>query len=381
MNIVFNPIGGMSGDMTLAALLNAMPDKSKKMIELVNNIPLEFDFLYNSIQNEQNIKCGQIDIKWEQNSSHRNLEDIIKIVDNTNISGNWKNTAVKFFSTIANVEAEIHNTTPEKIHFHEIGAIDSIVDILGTTIILDYLSIEDMFFISPLPVGNGMINTAHGKLPSFAPATAKLLEGKPLEFLPISSEMITPTGALFLHFSSLLDKPVTTIATGYGSGKRTYDNWPNILRVFLSETDESIKNGSIIELETNIDDMSPQSLSVFYQMIGSSALDVFITPIIMKKSRPGYKITVITSKSNLEAAKKFIFSNSTTTGIRYSEKPRFIEKRIVSQISTPYGIISAKLLNSKVIPEFEDCLQASKKSGIPVYKIIEEVRQIATTKN
>ncbi|MCK5684436.1 LarC family nickel insertion protein, partial [bacterium] len=284
-------------------------------------------------------------------------------------------------SKIAEIEAKIHDTTPDRIHFHEIGAIDSIVDILGIIIILDYLNIDNMYFISPIPVGKGLINTAHGILPSFAPATAKLLEGKPLEFLPIESEMITPTGALFLHFSSPIVSPCTPVSTGYGAGIRKYKNRPNILRIFFCETDCSINTETIIELDTNIDDMSPQSLSVFYQMIGTIALDVFITPVFMKKNRPGFKITVLTEKSNLKAARDFIFSNSTTTGIRYSEKPRFIEKRIVSQISTPYGIINIKLLNLKVIPEFDDCLKASKKYGIPVYKIIEEVRQIATTKS
>ncbi len=314
---------------------------------------------------------------------HRTYKDIMAILTNSKLEEKIKKTAVSVFQKLAAAEGKIHNKPLEEVNFHEVGAVDTIIDVVGTVIGLDYLGIEKVF-VSKVRTGFGFVNCAHGRMPVPAPATAELLAGIPSYAGDIEKELATPTGAAIL--AALADVTADTPAgfavekIAYGAG--SYDlPIPNTLRLFLGKMAEQ-EHGLCI-LETNVDDMNPQLYGhVMNKMFSVGATDVWITPIIMKKGRPACKLSVLLPESLAADAAKEIFLETSSLGIRYHPVKREIADRRTLKVALPYGEVHVKLgeIDGKLVniaPEFEDCSRLAAMNQIPLKRIWQEAMQKA----
>lgn len=320
-----------------------------------------------------------------EHCEHRYLPDIIKIIEDSSISQAAKTTALAVFREIAQAEAKVHGKTPEEVHFHEVGALDSIVDIIGTAIALDMLRV-DAVYVSPLADGYGTIKCQHGEIPVPVPAVMAMVAGSGFQICSrdIPTELITPTGMGIAK--TIAEKccrmPVMQVEkVGYGFGKRETGSL-NALRgiIGLVEEDSSIAGGkscqqdNIICLETNIDDMPAEILAYAMEcLLEGGARDVFITPIQMKKNRPAWLLTVLTEAEKESDILAIIFRETTTLGIRRTEMERYCLKREISGIDTEFGQVHIKTAwydgQAKVAPEYEDCRRIARESGLPLREI------------
>ncbi len=279
----------------------------------------------------------------------------------------------------------MHNETVENVHFHEVGALDAIVDVVGASICFELLNI-DRFVSSPLHVGSGTVEMSHGRFPVPPPAVTELLKGVPFYSTEIKGELLTPTGAAII--TSVCDEygaiPRMTISqAGYGAGTREYDKFPNVLRVLLGESGPMIGTDErLLMIETNIDDVTPQIIGhVMDRVFELGALDYYFTPVQMKKNRPGVLLSILCDAQEKEAVMELLFTESTTLGVRsYEVERRALERNIVS-VETRYGPIDVKVahLNGRVVnemPEFEQCRLAARKAGVPL-KVVEEAVRFA----
>jgi uncharacterized protein (TIGR00299 family) protein len=299
-----------------------------------------------------------------------------------------KQRAIAIFTRLAEAEARVHNEPVDHVHFHEVGALDAIVDVVGAAICFDALQIE-RFVCSPLHVGSGMVKMAHGHFPVPPPAVAELLKGVPCYSTEIKGELLTPTGAAIITTVCTEYGPIPemkTDATGYGAGTREYQEFPNVLRVLLGETEpHGATDERLWMLETNLDDASPQIIGhVMDRVLELGALDCFFTPVQMKKNRPGVLLSVLCGRNEKEALMKLLFTETTTLGVRSYEVARRALQRSVVRVETQYGPIDVKVahLDGRVVnemPEFEQCRQAAAKANVPL-KIVEEVARLALAK-
>lgn len=313
---------------------------------------------------------------------HRNLETIEKIINNSGIEEKAKSLAKRIFHTIARSEAKIHGKEINRVHFHEVGAIDSIVDIVGAAICLTSLN-PDKIYASPLHVGSGTVKCAHGILPVPAPATADILRNIPVYATDVTGELVTPTGAAIIKTIADTFGPLPQMKiqqTGYGSGKKSFAI-PNLLRVFRGEeTDEQpLSVDRLMMLETNIDDMNPEVYSHLIPLLfEQGALDVFMTNIIMKKGRPGILLHVLCEEQDCYKFEEVIFSETSTLGIRRISVDRASLDRKIIKIETEFGEVQAKaaIKNGKflkIAPEYEDCKRLAKQKNIPLKAVYEAV--------
>jgi hypothetical protein len=314
---------------------------------------------------------------------HRRLSDILKIINDSKIGEKPKRTAVAIFNRLAQAEAAVHGKEPNDIHFHEVGAIDSIVDIVSAAIGFDALGIEKVY-CSPLAVGGGQIKAAHGIMPVPAPATAELLKGVPTVGGPIDKELLTPTGAAILttvaeSFGQI--PPMKIEATGYGAGTLDSDHVPNVVRLILGESADnaSSTSDSVCLLETNIDDITGEIIAhTADNLLSAGALDVFTTPIIMKHGRPAVKLTVTCQPADISRLEEIIFDAGITFGIRRQILERSKLAREFVTVTTPYGDIKIKIGKNgdktvTIKPEFADCTKAAEKHK----KSVKEIMQAA----
>ena len=305
---------------------------------------------------------------------HHSLNEITAAIEGSALSRAGKGKAVRLFYRLAEAEAAIHNMPLERVHLHEVGALDSIVDIVGAVHGFEWLA-ADRIVCSPLNVGSGMVRCAHGRFPVPAPATARLLTGVPIYAGEVALEMVTPTGALLVteyaeSFGPL--PPMRVSATGYGAGDRDIAGYPNVLRAMVGEADAPSVDERIVVLECEIDDMNPQLFGPLMdglQRVG--ALDVFYAPVQMKKNRPGTLVTVVAAPERREALTALLFAETTTIGVRYHEMLRDRLEREVKTIQTPAGPIRVKIASraGRVLnasPEFDDCARAAAERGIPI---------------
>jgi uncharacterized protein (TIGR00299 family) protein len=308
---------------------------------------------------------------------HRTLAEIYRLVDGSALSAAGKDRAKGLFERLGEAEAAIHGTTLDEVHLHEVGALDSIVDIVGTVYAMETIGAERVV-ASPLNIGGGMVNAAHGSYPVPAPATARLLEGAPVYSGAQKVELVTPTGALLVtgYASSFGAIPAMTIRTvGYGAGSRDFVETPNVLRVLIGDADATAPSHSVVTIEAEIDDMNPQIFGlVMDRLLAEGALDVFYTPIQMKKNRPGTLLTVIASPVSRESLTGIIFRETTTIGVRYREMTRECLDRELVAVQTPLGPVRVKiarrngeLLNAS--PEFDDCVRLATEHRRPVKDI------------
>jgi uncharacterized protein (TIGR00299 family) protein len=299
------------------------------------------------------------------------------------LSGAGKDRAKALFARLGEVEGTIHGTPAEKVHLHEVGSIDSIVDIVSTVHALELLAAKRIV-ASPMNVGSGTIRSSHGLYPVPAPATVRLLEGVPVYSGTQRAEMVTPTGALLItsyatEFGAIPAMRISKI--GYGAGARSFDDTPNVLRVLIGEADAAAPSHTVVTIEAEIDDMNPQIFGVVMdKLLAAGALDVFYTPIQMKKNRPGTLLSVIASPALRDTLTSTIFRETTTIGVRYREMTRECLDRETQTVTTPFGQVRFKVASRdgevlNASPEFDDCVRLAEASGRSVKDI-----QAAATK-
>lgn len=313
---------------------------------------------------------------------HHSLKEIAGYVGRSALSANGKDRAVHLFERLAGAEAAIHDMPLDRVHLHEVGAIDSIIDIVGAVYGLEWVG-ADAIASSALNVGSGTVQCAHGTFPVPAPATARLLQGTPIYSGPIAAEMVTPTGALLVtsYATSFGPLPGMRVAgIGYGAGTRDFKGNPNVLRMFLGDTAADAAAERIVAIECEIDDMNPQIFGpLMDRLSGAGALDVFYAAVQMKKNRPGTLVTVLAPPERREAIAAELFAHTTTIGVRYHEMLRDRLDREIRPIQTPLGIIRFKVAtrDGRVLnaaPEFDDCVKVAAERGLP----IKDVQAIAT---
>jgi pyridinium-3,5-bisthiocarboxylic acid mononucleotide nickel chelatase len=315
--------------------------------------------------------------------ARRTLAEIDTIIHRSALSAAGKDRASALFARLGEAEAAIHGTPLDKVHFHEVGALDSIVDIVGTVHALEMID-ADRIVASPLNVGSGSVRAAHGLYPVPAPATARLLQDVPIYGGPQRAELVTPTGALLVTSYAAAYGPVPAMRVkkiGYGAGTRDFEDTPNVLRVLIGEADSTAPVRSVVVVEAEIDDMSPQIFGVLMdRLLAEGALDVFYTAIQMKKNRPGTLLTLIAAPEARERLTSTIFRETTTIGVRYREMARECLDREMVAVTTPFGEVRMKVarrggevLNAS--PEFEDCARLARERDVPVKDV-----QAAATK-
>ncbi len=310
--------------------------------------------------------------------SHRHLSEIKRIIASSALPERVKDRAQAIFRRIGEAEAKIHNLPIESVHFHEVGAIDSIVDIAGACLALDALQIERIIS-SPLHVGSGTFTCAHGTYPVPGPATAELLKGVPIYSKDIEGELVTPTGAAIISTlaRSYGQTPLMRIErVGYGAGTRDYPKFPNVLRAIIGETEAGDTPATVMVIEANIDDLNPQVFGhLMEKLLAAGALDLFYTPVQMKKNRPGVLVTLLCQPQDRERMTEIIFRETTTLGLRYRNEQREILRREFVTVETEYGPIRIKVARSKDgrvmnhSPEFEDCRAAAEQHQVGLREV------------
>ncbi|KPA11081.1 protein containing DUF111 [Candidatus Magnetomorum sp. HK-1] len=381
----FDCFSGISGDMTLGALYDlGMP------ISVLNNMlhQLELDETNIEIQTQKymGITGAQV-IVHTQASPIRHYKDICERIEQSALSEKVKAKSLAMFQRLAEVEAHIHGCDISKVHFHEVGAVDSIVDIVGTACGIEALGIERIIF-SALPMGNGFVNCQHGRLPIPAPATVNVLSNVPVYGTNIPYELVTPTGALFAACLAESYGPMPNMRihkSGYGAGTRQLDDRPNLLRIILgknnlseTEIDSKTFTESVGVIETQIDDMTPECMGyIMSKMIKSGALDVLFLPVYMKKNRPGNQLQVICLPNDIQKLTDLLLQETSSIGVRYQVIQRKVLKRQSKLINTSLGDIQAKEITRpdghiELTPEYESCRKIANENKISiasVYKV------------
>ena len=393
--VYFDCFAGVSGDMIIGALIDLGVDLEALKQQLAS---LELDGYETTSRRVQrsNIAATKFDVDIDQSTQPaRTLADISSMIAGSNLSDQSKVRAIRVFERLAEAEAIVHGTTPDKVHFHEVGAADSIVDIVGAMIGFELLGIE-RFFCSALRVGSGSVQTQHGRLPVPAPATAELLRGVPVYAGEIEGEFVTPTGAAMVatlceEFGAMPKLNVTRI--GYGAGSRDPSGFPNALRLMVGElvepksgVDEITENDgrgrggakeeeTIVVVETNIDDMNPQVYGfVMERAFALGALDVSMTHAQMKKDRPGVLLTVLCKPEKVEAMIEMLLVETTTLGVRYYEAKRRVLERSIEEVETPFGLVRIKVARDGARtlhfqPEYEDCARLAVETSTPLLEV------------
>ena len=386
----FDCYSGISGDMILGALID-LGVLEKNISKALKNIDLKGYKLQTKNVQRNGIVGTQIkvvdNLKHKHSHPHRSFSDIKKLIEQSNLSSTVKINSIKIFEKIAKIEARIHKTTIGKVHFHEIGAVDSIVDIVGSVWAIESLEL-DKIYSSALNVGEGFVDCSHGRLPVPAPATLKLLKGIPAYSNGVKKELTTPTGAAIISFYAekfqSLPK-MTILKDGYGAGDRIASSIPNFLRVILGEMERKGLE-KLVMIETNIDDMNPEIYdSVMESLFKSGAIDVYFSPILMKKNRPATKISVLSESFDREALSKILLTETSSFGVRLHEVDRIILDREIQRLKTSFGVIKIKIgrMEGKTVqasPEFEDCKNAARKNKLPVKNVYESVLALAQNK-
>jgi pyridinium-3,5-bisthiocarboxylic acid mononucleotide nickel chelatase len=382
--LYFDCFAGASGDMILGAMVAAGvdPQALREQLSLLNVDGFKIGF---EVVDRSGLSATYARVETAHEHKHRHLSDIKQIIESSGVSEPAKKLAIQIFTRLAEAEARVHNEPVDHVHFHEVGALDAIVDIVGAAICFDLLKI-DRFVCSPLHVGSGTIQMAHGRFPVPPPAVAELLKGVPFYSTDIQGELLTPTGAAIITTVCHEFGPIpqmTTDVTGYGAGTRQYKDFPNVLRVMLGETEmDSATDERLWILETNIDDMSPQLLGhVMDRAFELGALDCYFTPVQMKKNRPGVLLSLLCGKDEKASLMNLLFTETTTLGIRCYEVMRRALRRSMVRVETQYGPIDVKVarLNGRIVnekPEFEQVRAAANKAGVPV-KVVEDAVRAA----
>src|SRR3984893_8360121 len=378
----FDCFSGISGDMTLGALLDAGVPLEQLRDELDGLDVPGWDLTAEKVW-KNGMAATYAKVRTEDRSTHRSLSVILEILEKSRLSVAVKDRAGAIFRKLGEAEAAVHDVPLEKVHFHEVGAVDSIVDIVGACIGFAALGIEK-FACSPLNVGGGTAKMAHGVLPVPAPATARLLLGKPTFSNGVQKELVTPTGAAIV--ATLCETfgpqpPMSVSAIGYGAGTADLESQPNVVRLMVGEAAEKVSGVAqemISVLEANLDDMNPQIYGYFLEKaLAAGALDVFATAVPMKKNCPGMLVTVLCKPQDAEKLTKLLFVETTTLGVRSYSAERCILPREWVKVATEFGEVRMKVarVNGRVehaSPEFEDCRKLAEEKNVPLHRVMDE---------
>lgn len=374
----FDCFSGASGDKIIGSLLDAGLSFEQLQSEL-SKLNLDGFTLATEIVRKQGIAGTKFNVQTQDQHAHRHLHHIQKMLEASSLAQPIIDRALAVFTRLAKAEAKVHNTTVEKIHFHEVGALDAIVDVVGAVIGLDLLKIERLY-CSPIATGTGFVNCAHGTIPVPVPATVELLTGFPVKPTNIESELTTPTGAAIL--TTLVDQfglmpEMTVRATGYGAGTRELEI-PNHLRVMIGEADGTGIHTELADLlETNIDDMNPELLDyVADKLKEAGAVEIYFTPIQMKKNRPAVMLSVLSPTQATAKVIEILFRETTSLGLRQTQVTKRLLSREIITISTVHGDIRVKIgrLNNEVVniaPEYDDCRAIAQASARPIKEVYE----------
>ncbi len=367
--------------MTIGALIDAGADFDYLKQEIAKLGLSGFELTLGRKMRSQ-IDAAKFDvIIQKQPHYHTHLKDINSLIDNSTLSDYVKHNSKKIFETVGIAEAKIHNIPLEKIHFHEVGAIDSIVDIVGACICLENLQVEKIY-TTPVKLGKGLINTQHGVMPNPAPATLEILKDYPVELTNIDFELTTPTGAAIVKTlsSGLFDNlgNVKIKKIGFGSGTFDIIESPNLLRVIICEATGMLQTEPLVQIETNIDDMNPQVYPyVLQKLFEAGAKDVFYHEVIMKKGRPGILLSVLADERIIDKILQIIYKETTTIGVRINKINRHKLEREIKEFDTSFGRVKAKQISNvnngidtkKIIPEFEECKRIADETNKPLNEI------------
>jgi uncharacterized protein (TIGR00299 family) protein len=380
--LYFDCYAGASGDMICGALVDAGADVDALRAQLASLGLSGYEITTERVK-RSGIAATKFNVAVDEAAQpHRHLKDIREIINRSALSELTRQRALRAFEMLADAEARVHATTRERVHFHEVGAVDSIIDTVGAMIGFELLGVEG-FFASSLRVGHGTIKAAHGLMPVPAPATAELLRDVPVYAGDISGEFVTPTGAAIIASLSQGYGPLpemTLTKTGYGAGTRDPEGFPNALRIMLGDLSSRVHSSdagdeTIAVIETNIDDMNPQAFGfVMDRAFQLGALDVYLTATQMKKSRPGVMLTVLCEPERREAITGMLLSETTTLGVRYYDARRRVLARVFETVTTRYGEVRVKVARDGVRtvhfqPEYEDCARLARQVGVPVIEI------------
>jgi uncharacterized protein (TIGR00299 family) protein len=382
--LYFDCFAGISGDMVLGALVDAGVSLVDLRAELGKLHVSGWEIRAEKVMKKA-LSATQIHVETTEGHVHRGLSDITKIIRDSELDESIKKQSITAFTRLAEVEAAIHNKTVEQIHFHEVGALDAIIDIVGAMIGIHLLGIGRIIS-SPVHLGTGFVKAAHGEIPVPAPATITLLQGVPVYSQGIEAELTTPTGAAIL--TTLAEEygplpPMKVEAIGYGAGRCDLPI-PNLLRAFLgTAAAEGYDEDTVQFIETNIDNMNPEFFEhVIERLFAAGALDVWTTPIVMKKSRPAVMLSVLAGPTEAARLTEIILTETTTLGVRTREVRRAKLAREVLAVRTEYGEIHIKIgkLGGKIVnfaPEYDDCKKAADSSGRPLKEIHDAARHAA----
>lgn len=378
----------MAGDMALGALIDAGLDINilKRELKKINIKGYELRASKVMRQSLSGTKFDVIVKSAPTGHTHKSFAEVLKLIDDSSLSDGAKANARKIFDLIGMAESKMHGISDKKkLHLHELGDIDSIIDIAGIAIAIDALKIDSVYS-SPVNFGRAILNTKGGVLPSPCPAGLEILKGVSAKVSDVGAELITPTGAGILKALSkgFGDMPQMKISDiGYGAGSGDTPGIPNMLRVIIGESEMAFEEDKIFVIETNIDDMNPQNFEyLFEKLLKEGALDAYITTIHMKKSRPAFKLTALADRSKLKDICAIIFSETTSIGIRYHEAGRFKLKRKMVKVDTKYGNINVKLSSGPdyiltVSPEYDECASIARSKKVPLKIIYEEAKRAA----
>ena len=378
----FDCFSGISGDMVLGALVDAGADLRAIESEL-RKLGLEGWEISASKVKRGQIYATQVKVETTEGHHHRGLSVILQRIEKAKLEPRVAERVRKIFTRLAEAEAKVHRMPLEKVHFHEVGAVDSIVDIVGAAIGFELLGIDE-FSCSALDVGAGQVKTAHGLLPVPAPATAELLKGAPMFTSGIAKELVTPTGAaiattLATRYAEIPE--MTLKAIGYGAGSADLKEKANVLRILIGENEASEAgehwDAPVTVIETNVDDMSPQIYGYFVERaLAAGALDIFSSPVQMKKNRPGLLVTMLSEPDNVSRLIDLVFRETTTIGVRAHDVRRKTLARESVIVETRFGEVRMKIsrMNGSVLnatPEYEDCQRIAAQKNIPLKHVLE----------
>jgi uncharacterized protein (TIGR00299 family) protein len=376
---------GVSGDMLLGALVDAgLPEEF--LLDCIDSVNIDGIDLQIQLVQKGAIKATKANLAVSDHKTERNLKDIQEVIDKSRLPKHIKDKSNSIFTEIAEVEAGIHNKEVSEVHLHELGGIDTILDVTCVLSGFEHLSIERVVS-SPLPFGYGVQNSAHGLIPIPAPATTQLLKGVPVIGKEIQAELVTPTGAALVK--SLTSRygrvpPMQLETVGYGAGDRDHEI-PNVLRMLIGSQNqiEHTQIETLCMLETNIDDLNPEIYDyLMKELFEHGALDVYLTPIQMKKNRPGSKVSVLCALEDFDKLARIMFIETSTTGIRKMVFERYSLPRKTYKIILPYGEVRIKSIttpggNKKYKPEYEDCQRLAKSQGIPILDVYQAAHNAA----
>lgn len=382
----FDCINGAAGDMIVGSLLDAGADRAQLEAAL-SRIPLggyTIDVFKKSLHG---MGATRFVVETTEPQPERHMRDIAALLIKSELPKSVVERAMRIFHHLAVAEGKVHGMPPEQVHFHEVGAVDAIVDVVGAVVALDLLGIEQVA-CSPLPIGSGFVDCEHGKMPVPVPAVVELVRTVPVYDNGETGELVTPTGAAILTTLARSFGPMPRMrlaGSGYGAGKREGKTLPNVVRVLVGQAEGSPEGQASPEaesadpvvgvLETNIDDQNPQMFEhVVDRLFAAGALDVFLTPVIMKRGRPGIKLTVVVTPDKQVDCQQIVFAETTSIGLRYYTVRRKVLDREIVPVETDFGTVRVKIARdmgaiANLAPEYRDCVAAAQAKGVPLKQV------------